>query len=213
MTITRITSQSDPDVVTDFLARCNTYSGTETPAIENMRPGWHPDGLLDLIFRQHRFDCDQGGYYISEPSEGEIWGYGCYRSEISSDVMVTGVRMIARTLSDQKNALRGIARLLGNHHKTLRLAWRDCNLRGEYCTFNDYNTKIMRQVQKINDPQNYPKAQIIGSDWYRTPDHMLLNYTQAGPYVIRNTPQYILYNMYQPEFLSDFLQQMSEHKI
>lgn len=213
MKIHRITSKSDPEQVIDFLKKCHTGTGDgrgtinpDSLAKHNMKLGWHPDGLLDLIFRQHRFDCDSGGYYISEPTQGEIWGYGCYRSEIYPDVVVTGVRLMSKARFTTN-------RIIGLHHQSLRLAWQSEGLHGEYCTFNDYNVKIMNKIFRINDPRNFKSARQIGSDWYRSDQHMLLNYSQAGPYKIRNTPQFILYNMYKPEFTSDFLTAMAQNTV
>lgn len=213
MKVHLITSKSDPDQVIDFLMKCqrgcDQGKGTIDPdsqARANMMPGWHPDGLLDLIFQQKRFDCDQGGYYISEPSSDEIWGYGCYRSEIYPDVMVTGVRLMSK-------ARLSTNRIIGEHHAMLRKSWQTQGLHGEYCTFNTYNTHIMKKILRVNDPQNYRNAQVRGMNWYRSADHMLLNYTQSGPYLIRNTPQYILYNIYRPQYLTDFLNCMAKHQI
>lgn len=202
--IVHFDSQSDPGLLAEF---CRASESDTRPASTNMHlTDWQnrPNSLMYVLYKEKRFDGDHSGYVAWVEDNHILCAMGYNECDIDPNMILSCVR--AYTLPGQQ-----LARQYGLIQNVISDTQRALGKRGEYISFNQYNLKLRDTLYEVNRPENHRgyHQDDCGRHW-RNDRYRITPFEKAGPYQIRNTQQWIVYHMYDPDYETTFLSNMQK---
>ena len=202
--IVKFDSQSDPDLLAEF---CRSSESDHRPASINMHfADWQnqPNSLMYVLYKEKRFDGVHSGYVAWVEDHKIQCAMGYNQCDIDPGMILSCVRAYTRPGVQR-------ARQYGLIQNTITDTQRALGMSGEYIIFNHYNLKLRDTLWEVNRPENHRlyHCDDQGRHW-RNSEYRITPFEKAGPYVIRNTQQWIVYHMYDPEYESIFLKNMQK---
>jgi len=197
VTVTWHNSQTDNHRVSDL---CYLSESDIRPASVNMAPrDWqdHPETLLYKLHTERLYDT--GGYGILSDSVGIIAGSGYHTMTWHPDIIYCGSRSYTLPESDRKypQSVLWYGQVDQAYHQGAKII---------LGSFNNYNSKMVSQAIKINDPANHIRSYRSNDRWYREPGIRILPLkTLTHSVNIHHTEQWIVYHVIDWDFHSEFL--------
>jgi hypothetical protein len=185
-----------------LLPFCNHAIDDTRPGAVNMTPvDWenNTSSFLHALYIQKRYDGDAAGYVLYRKEGKILCGGGFHGSSIDPHMT---------NLSSRSYTIPGIQlpRVHGDIHTLCIDISREHGRYGSFDCVNEYNHRFIDGYLKINDPKSYPKYHFKDGKHYGKPNFRIHPSEPAGPLVINETKQWIIYQLWNEVHRESFLQ-------
>jgi len=187
-----------------ILQFCQHSIGDSRPNAINMDPvDWEnkPNTLLYLLYKEKRFDGPKAGYIINIDNQEIVAGHGWYPSDWDSNIYVESR---AYTIPGR---LKGLDINSAANTNSLTYTIEDITISQGYLggcvTLEEYNESLADKGVKLNDPLRWPhyskmtKGNLVIAE-YRKPGCRMRTSYKCGPFMIKNTKQFVYYYLFDP---------------
>lgn len=199
-----------------LLQFCN-YSLEDTrPNAINMDPiDWENKNhtFLYCLYKEKRFDGPNSGYLVNIVNGEIVAGHGWYPSDWDNNIYVTS------RLYTIPGYLKGLS--VNNASNCNDLVWAvedyaiQQGYKGGCFTFEKHNEYLADKSIRINNPKKYPDYRkvvvngIVKAE-YRKPGIRMREQKKIGPFIIKNTEQFVMYHLFDETYEKELIRKINE---